>query len=141
MPARQIWRSYSMPAFMNGSLLTNEKYDNAVRYSQIKLPAQKLAFLEENDTLHQYNDGPWHHSTGTPAWRDPMANWHRDRTCLAFADGHATLHEWVDASTIEMNNTPQREWPEGDRWPVYEDPPTDWRFMYRAYFPRRTISD
>ena len=37
-------------------------------------------------------------------WADPLSIWHNTRSTLGWADGHAEVHRWLDARTIDMSD-------------------------------------
>ena len=100
------YRSYSIadcmgacpdgPSYWAGPVTT--------KFNQISHPAAKDVFIEEDDP-RQFNRGTWclDYVNGiSGSWVDPVAIWHNDASTLGFADGHAELHHWVDAETVEM---------------------------------------
>lgn len=97
------FRSYSIPRGLN-----DPGYGSytITRYSQIKNPAEKYAFVEESDS-RGYNRGSWVlEKVNNPyswEWTDPVAAWHDGHGALGFADGHAEMHKWLDQRTIEIS--------------------------------------
>jgi len=98
--SRPIFRSYAISGGMNGN---HSKYLPGVEvkiFVNIKNPAEKYVFVEE-DHVNKDNWGSWILDPGADKWWDGMAILHNKKACLAFADGHAEIHTWVDKSTIE----------------------------------------
>lgn len=48
-----------------------------------------------------YNNGTWVIDVTPPGWVDPFAIFHGYVSTFAFADGHAELRRWLEASTIK----------------------------------------
>ncbi|MBP8605279.1 MAG: type II secretion system protein [Phycisphaerae bacterium] len=102
-----IFRTYSMPAYLNwsGTLTgTNEIH----RFGKIVGPGTKIMLVEEAD-MRNYNNGAW--SFGAPEWTggglewwDPLAVTHGDGSTLGFCDGPAENHKWVDPFTKDRPN-------------------------------------
>ncbi len=63
-------------------------------------PSQAIVFLEEADP-RDYNRGTWVINVGGLGWVDPFAVFHGNVSTLAFADGHAEQHKWVEGTTIK----------------------------------------
>ncbi len=105
-PGQVAFRSYSMAGGANGEPWQNT-YVQVEKYSQILQPATKYIFVEESDP-RGWNKGSWVLDPLNKTWVDPLAIWHsRSRSSLAFADGHAEIHTWVDESTLEMSREQQ----------------------------------
>ncbi len=99
---KMAYRSYSIAGGANGDEWKSS-YVPAQRYSQLVHPASKYVFVEEADPS-QWNEWSWVMNVRAKTWADPLAVWHvRKRSSLGYADGHAEMHTWVDASTIEMS--------------------------------------
>jgi prepilin-type N-terminal cleavage/methylation domain-containing protein/prepilin-type processing-associated H-X9-DG protein len=96
------FRSYSIAGGANGDTWKTS-YVRAERYSQLVRPSSKYVFVEEADPK-TWNDGSWVMDVRGRSWVDPLAIWHNgSRSSLAYADGHAGIHAWVDTSTVEMS--------------------------------------
>lgn len=98
-------RSYSMNAMVgNAGELSNGGYnENNPHYVQffrltdIPLPSEIFVFVEEHpDSI---NDGYFLNKFYTRHWIDLPASEHDGAAPFAFADGHARLQRWRDAST------------------------------------------
>ncbi len=128
-PEKACFRSYSIVGGANGEGWQNT-YVQVKKYSQIKHPALKYIFVEEADP-RGFNVGSWVMHMGDPSWVDPFAIFHSDgRSCLAYADGRAEIHRWMDKSTVEMSA-------EGIFYQkVPPDEGEDLDYMYRG-FPRQ----
>jgi prepilin-type processing-associated H-X9-DG protein len=76
------------------------------KFSQIKSPANKFTFIEEDFVIH----GQWRYSGGFVtmnsgdywSWWDWPAWYHSGRSSLGFADGHAEMHAWQDQRTLSI---------------------------------------
>jgi prepilin-type N-terminal cleavage/methylation domain-containing protein/prepilin-type processing-associated H-X9-DG protein len=81
------------------------------RFNQIKSPANKFTFIEEDYVIH----GQWRYAGGfvtmgenhgTHAnywnWWDWPAWYHNNRSTIGFADGHAEKHDWKDERTVQI---------------------------------------
>jgi prepilin-type N-terminal cleavage/methylation domain-containing protein len=129
VPGQIAFRSYSIAGGANGELWQNT-YIPIEKYSQLLQPATKYIFVEESDP-RGWNKGSWVVDPLNKTWVDPLAVWHsRVRSSLAFADGHAEVHHWVDSSTIEMSREQQF------LTPVPRDEGNDLHFMLSG-FPQR----
>ena len=60
----------------------------------------RYVFVEEAQTRGT-NIGSWQMNPKSKTWVDPLAMWHTESTVLGFADGHAEIRRWHDASLIE----------------------------------------
>ncbi|HPC96567.1 MAG TPA: type II secretion system protein [Sedimentisphaerales bacterium] len=89
--------TFSIPGGANGE--TWSGYTKAKIYSDLKRPATKYVFVEEMDTRGT-NIGSWQMNPGPKTWVDPLAMWHKYRTTIGFADGHAEMRQWHDKSLI-----------------------------------------
>lgn len=102
-------RSLSMNAQMNGVVGPGQEavinqygvvnYRVFLKYSQINRPAPSMAwvFIDEhgdsiNDALFRVN------MQSTTSWFDLPASYHGGSGALSFADGHAEIKKWSDAS-------------------------------------------
>ncbi len=134
-----VYRSYGMPGSMNGSLadLSVIGFPGATRYlkyTAIRSPSEKYIFLEEKIDFTGANPGSWNiNGPAWPAgdqWRDPVMSWHGGGTSLAFADGHAERHTWLQESTIKMMVTPYP----ACVWVTPTDGVDDLRYMQRGFY-------
>ncbi len=132
-PDRATFRSYSIPGGMNGERSSGSYNVEPIRkYTEIKNPATKYAFVEEGDP-RKWNKGSWIVFPTGNQWIDPLSVWHGNRSCLGWADGRAEMHNWLDESTIEMSRLAL----EGDEsafmWKVPGGEGKDLKFMQRGY--------
>lgn len=74
--------------------------DNYKKVSAVQGPSEAMVFIEESDPRN-YNLGTWVINVNPPGWVDPFAIFHGNVSTLAFADGHAELHKWVEGTTIK----------------------------------------
>ena len=100
-------RSYSMNAMVgdagelsNGGFNENNPhYVQFFRISDIPLPSEIFIFVEEHpDSI---NDGYFLNQFYTKHWIDLPSSDHNGAAPFAFADGHAQLRRWVDATTLQ----------------------------------------
>ena len=112
-------RSYSMNAMMgnagaasvSGANVNNPSYVQFFRLTQVPSPARMFVFLDEHpDSI---NDGYFLNRGDEREWIDLPASFHNGAAALSFADGHAELRQWVEASTRQ----PAR--PDGAPLPLY----------------------
>ncbi len=98
-------RSYSMNAMIGdagelteyGFNQNNPNYVQFFRITDIPLPSEIFVFVEEHpDSI---NDGYFINQFYVHHWIDLPASDHNGAAPFAFADGHAQLRRWVDAST------------------------------------------
>ncbi len=61
-------------------------------------PSRLWVLIEENPWSE--NDAAFAVSAGLPEWVDFPGLTHNTGCCLAFGDGHAELHKWVEKSTL-----------------------------------------
>jgi prepilin-type N-terminal cleavage/methylation domain-containing protein/prepilin-type processing-associated H-X9-DG protein len=84
---------------------------NVNKFNQIKSPANKFTFIEEDYVIHNQ----WRYAGGfvtmnSPtagnadywSWWDWPAWYHNGRSTLGFADGHAEKHDWKDDRTQDI---------------------------------------
>jgi len=99
------YHSYSIAACMNGTLWIDDmirQYHSCTIYTQIKAPAGKYVFVEDNDP-RGFNVNAWEIDLTTHRWSaDYPAVWHYNKSNLGFADGHAETHRWMDKKTIKI---------------------------------------
>jgi len=98
-------RSYSMNAMVgdagelsaSGANQNNPHYVQFFRITDIPRPSEIFVFVEEHpDSL---NDGYFLNRFYEDHWIDLPSSDHNGAAPFAFADGHAQLHRWVNAST------------------------------------------
>jgi prepilin-type N-terminal cleavage/methylation domain-containing protein len=126
-PSKATFRSYSIPGGMNGEAVSGGYNVKPVtQYSEIKNPVTKYVFVEEADP-RKWNMGSWLvYPTGNQ-WIDPLSAWHKDRSALGWADGHAEMHKWLDKRTIEMSE-------KGEQMATHTNPENpDLKFMQKGY--------
>ncbi|MBN1126809.1 MAG: type II secretion system protein [Sedimentisphaerales bacterium] len=94
-----IFRSYSLPACLNGS------GERVRKFHEINSPSMRYNFLEEGEGRN-FNMGNWDYYTPTTNpkrpeyyWRDPISINHGNSGVLGFCDGHAEVHVWQDSDT------------------------------------------
>ncbi len=109
-------RSYSMnamlgnagPAIVGGANTNNPGYQQFLKTTQIPHPADIFVFLDEHpdsigDGYFLNKDAPaasGAYAATDDEWHDLPATYHNRSTAFTFADGHATLHHWLKASTF-----------------------------------------
>ena len=92
--------SFSLPDGANGEGWPPGECVLAKKLSDIRRPSDKYIFLEDIDT-RGYNVGSWAFQFTTREWIDPLAVWHKDRSTMGYADGHAEMHQWHDKSFLD----------------------------------------
>lgn len=97
---KALFRSYAIPGGMNGNHSQYELGVEVKKFMNIKAPATKYIFVEEDHVGLNSNWGSWILDPKGKKWHDGMAILHHKKACLAFADGHAEIHTWVDKSTL-----------------------------------------
>jgi prepilin-type N-terminal cleavage/methylation domain-containing protein/prepilin-type processing-associated H-X9-DG protein len=76
------------------------------KFNQVKSPANKFTFIEEDYVIHNQ----WRYAGGFVtmnggnywSWWDWPAWYHNGRSTLGFADGHAEKHDWKDERTQDL---------------------------------------
>lgn len=95
-------RSYSISGHLYGEERRPDRTQRPLkRYGEIRRPVDKYVFIEEIDP-RGWNKGSWITDPNGSSWIDPLAVWHRRRSGMAFADGRAEMHRWLDKSTLEI---------------------------------------
>ena len=124
--------SFSVSGALNGE---EKEWSNRhlIKYSEIKNPADTFVFVEEIDP-RGWNMGSWvvTRDFGN-SWIDPVAIWHsKNRSTLAWTDGSANMHTWINQSTIDT--AMRAAWGQSahDTTPP-ADERDDLRFMQRRY--------
>jgi len=121
--------SYSKANGMSG--LEGWGTDNYKKVSQVAEASQAMVFLEESDP-RSYNMGTWVLNVTPPGWIDPFAIFHGNVSTLAFADGHAELHKWVEATTIKAA-TDSANGRQSFNWTGGGPKNRDFRWVYDRY--------
>lgn len=110
-------RSYSMNAMIGdagelteyGFNQNNPHYVQFFRITDIPLPSEIFVFVEEHpDSI---NDGYFINQFYVNHWIDLPASDHNGAAPFAFADGHAQLRRWVNASTRQPQRPGAVEFP------------------------------
>ena len=71
------------------------------KLTSVQSPSEAMVFVEEADPRGR-NLGTWVIDVQpSPGWVDPFAIFHGDVSSFAYADGHADIHKWSEASTIK----------------------------------------
>jgi hypothetical protein len=73
------------------------------------IPAKLFVLTEENP--YSLNDASFSVGMNSAVWIDWPGTLHERRGVLAFADGHAECHEWVDPRTVTRSHLGVRPWP------------------------------
>jgi prepilin-type processing-associated H-X9-DG protein len=81
-------------------------------------PSRTLAFLEEADS-RGYNEATWVMNPDSRTWEDVLAVFHDGQSTIAFADGHAESHRWLEDTTVAAAAAAQRDLDA----PIYPRPP------------------
>ena len=102
--AGHAYRSYAISCGMNGGETGANNVPAPVRkINELQTPAGRYVFLEEDTDNAGSNWGGWVLTVPFgDTWSDPIATRHRNKNCLAYADGHIELHKWVDPPTFKM---------------------------------------
>jgi prepilin-type processing-associated H-X9-DG protein len=99
-PGRMITNFPAGTGTMSKQLITVNKFN------QVKAPANKFTFIEEDYVIHNQ----WRYAGGFVtmnsndywSWWDWPAWYHNGRSTLGFADGHAEKHDWKDKRTQDL---------------------------------------
>lgn len=129
------FNSYSISGLMNGRITSPIELISKVvnRSTKIVNPSGKVVFVENTDE-RGWLMGYWMMYPGdVPYWADSIAIWHRDRSSLGFADGHAETHQWIDNTTIENAKAGSVIYSR----PSVEESGDDISFVNCAYIPGR----
>jgi len=122
------FRSYSIAGGLNGEEINSYTKRGMKRYTEIRNPATKYAFVEEADP-RGWNMGSWIIYPDGDSWCDPLTVWHGNRSCIGWADGRAEMHRWVDDRTMEMAKAYANDQEWGQNHPGSED----LKFMQKHY--------
>ena len=107
------------------------------KFNEVISPGEKYAFVEEDYVVshgqNYYAGGFVLMSSGYWYWWDWPAYYHKDRSTLAFADGHAEKHYWRDPRTISIMT--QKPLPTGGVAGANQPDNEDMAWMNRGYLP------
>jgi len=130
------FRSYSIPDSLNGKWGKNKSglrnWMDVSRLSQLKDPATKYVFLEENDP-RGYNINAWvipsiEEST---RWADPMVVWHGSGSNFGFGDGHTETWKWSNETLKIFRDI--RNMAQGKHTPETDDGIRDLKRIHRGW--------
>jgi len=112
-------RSYSMNALIgdagvlsaNGVNINDPGYKQFFKMAQIPEPTEIFVFLDEhpdsiddgyfvNQESSASATGVYNQNSSYAEWTDLPASYHDNATAFSFADGHASLHRWLNSSTF-----------------------------------------
>jgi prepilin-type processing-associated H-X9-DG protein len=99
---RATFRSYSIAGGMNGEERTRYTGRAVRKYTEIRNATTKYVFVEDADP-RLWSMGSWIVNPTGNSWADPLSIWHKKRSTLGWADGHAEVHRWLDDRTIQMS--------------------------------------
>ena len=109
-------RSYSMNAMVgnagsisaSGVNSNNPTYKQFFKITQIPRPVEIFVFLDEHPDsiddgyfLNKHATTKGYYGATLQEWHDLPASYHNRATSFAYADGHASLHRWVNATTLQ----------------------------------------
>jgi prepilin-type N-terminal cleavage/methylation domain-containing protein/prepilin-type processing-associated H-X9-DG protein len=98
------YATYSIPTYLAGANSVEQQMGGTktnTRLSQLWRPADNYVTLEEADP-RGVNEGSWTLRLDIEQWNDLLTVWHGNNGTIAYADGHAALHSWVDGRTVSM---------------------------------------
>jgi prepilin-type N-terminal cleavage/methylation domain-containing protein/prepilin-type processing-associated H-X9-DG protein len=108
-------RSYSMNALIgnagdfstNGVNANDPDYRQFFKITQIPQPTEIFVFLDEHPDsiddgyfVNQEDSGADRHGHSYAQWTDLPASYHNNAAAFSFADGHSSLHRWLNGSTV-----------------------------------------
>jgi prepilin-type N-terminal cleavage/methylation domain-containing protein/prepilin-type processing-associated H-X9-DG protein len=101
--------TYSIPTYLGGlnsveQIIGGRKVNT--KLSQLWRPADNFVTLEESDP-RGVNENSWTLRLDIDQWNDLLTVWHGNNGTIAYADGHAVIHPWVDGRTISMSRLQQ----------------------------------
>jgi prepilin-type N-terminal cleavage/methylation domain-containing protein len=116
------FRSYSIPDCLNGMWTNWTVYK---KYSQIRNPAAKYVFVEEDDDRY-YNMNSWILSPDSSyadgidrsKWNDPyLTIWHNDISSRGYIDGHVEKYKWASETRKFLSQQSKEAFQaEGNPW-------------------------
>jgi prepilin-type processing-associated H-X9-DG protein len=124
--------SYSKANGMNGGEWQTPSQPPYKKMSTVFEPAQAMVFLEEADPRN-FNRGTWVINVApSPGWVDPFAVFHGVTSTIAFADGHADIHKWVERTTIKAA-TDSANGRESFYWTGGNNKNVDFKWVHERY--------
>lgn len=95
--AQLMFRSYSLPDYLQGSDAADEK-----KLFNYKHASTKMLFVEEiyDGKAMNCNAGCWTYEPGKQSLWDPLGAFHSKGNTFSFMDGHAERKKWNDPRTI-----------------------------------------
>jgi len=138
---KYAYRTYSIVGGLNG-VNPNGGWEilPCLKYTDIKQPSAKWAFLAECDT-RGYNMNSWVIYPKAKQWVDPFGIWHRSNTStIGYADGRVDMQQWRGKGLIEWNLMALHE-PQSFsfyRTPADDEEREDFEVALRAY-PYRAL--
>ena len=124
------YRTYSMPNCMNGDPGWEIHIGGGIvtkKATNIPESATKYVFLEESDWRGMNMDS-WVMWLDEDGWIDVLTVWHEKQSTIAFADGHAEVHAWLEELTMTMSRDHLLDQPCPDS--------DDWEYMSRGWTKR-----
>jgi prepilin-type N-terminal cleavage/methylation domain-containing protein len=95
--------SYSCGAGVNGE----SSGISLTKETQLRSPARQWVFVEDSDS-RGYNVGSWMMNPDAPSAIDNLPIYHNDTGTQGYADGHAVMHRWLDAATLQQGRLAAR---------------------------------
>ena len=135
---KYAYRTYSIVGGLNGG--GGGGVIPCLKYTDIKHPAAKWAFLAECDK-RGYNVNSWIIGVKDKRWIDPFGIWHRSNTStVGYCDGRVEMQQWRGKGLIQWNlsalHTPQSF--SFNRTPTDDEEWEDFEAALRAY-PYRAL--
>ncbi len=94
--------------------------------------SEAMVFLEEADP-RSFNRGTWVIDVSpAPGWVDPFAVFHGRTSTIAFADGHAESHTWLEATTV-IAATSSAKGKESFYWVGGNNKNRDFQWVHQRY--------
>jgi len=128
---KYAYRTYSIVGGLNGVNPDDGGFGTlpCLKYTDIKQPALKWAFLAECDK-RGYNMNSWVMNPKSRQWVDPFGIWHRSNTStIGYADGRVGMQQWrskglIDWNMMALHNPPgfsfYRTPADGQEWEDFE---------------------
>jgi len=115
------YRTYSFVYHLSTPITSDSSWAKVseiiFKLSEIKSAGSKYILIEENDNRN-WNWNGWVMDLYIPAFVDPFAVFHNERSTMGFADGHAEKIMWKDPDTMQYS----REILEGRTTFSFSDP-------------------